>query len=67
MDSECCMNVSLHLGDCLKILPTLTGIDVVITDPPYGISGIAQARIAARHFAIRRLSGQWWYMATAII
>lgn len=27
----------LILGDCLEVLPTLTGIDAVITDPPYGI------------------------------
>lgn len=24
-------------GDCLSVTPTLTGIDIVITDPPYGI------------------------------
>lgn len=30
-------NVTLHLGDCLAILPTLTGISAVVTDPPYGI------------------------------
>lgn len=30
------MNVDLRLGDCLEILPTLVGIDAVITDPPYG-------------------------------
>jgi DNA modification methylase len=29
--------VTLHLNDCLDILPTLTGIDAVITDPPYGM------------------------------
>lgn len=29
---------TLHLGDCLAILPTLTGISAVITDPPYGIA-----------------------------
>lgn len=28
----------LILGDCREIAPTLTGIDAVITDPPYGIS-----------------------------
>lgn len=27
----------LILGDCRKILPTLEGVDVVITDPPYGV------------------------------
>ena len=29
--------ITLYRGDCLDILPTLTGIDAVITDPPYGI------------------------------
>ena len=27
----------LILGDCLEVLPTLTGIDACVTDPPYGI------------------------------
>lgn len=27
----------LILGDCAKIMPTLTGVDAVLTDPPYGI------------------------------
>ena len=27
----------LWLGDCLEILPHLSGIDAVITDPPYGL------------------------------
>jgi hypothetical protein len=31
-------NATLYLGDCLEILPTLQGIDAVVTDPPYGIS-----------------------------
>jgi DNA modification methylase len=32
-------NVTLRLGDCLEILPTLESgsVDAVITDPPYGI------------------------------
>ncbi len=29
--------VTLYCGDCLDILPTLEGVDAVITDPPYGI------------------------------
>jgi len=35
-------NVTLYLGDCLTVLPTLeTGsVDAVITDPPYGIAKI---------------------------
>lgn len=29
--------VSLYLGDCLEILPSLPKVDAVVTDPPYGI------------------------------
>jgi DNA modification methylase len=31
-------DATLYLGDCLDILPTLGKVDVVITDPPYGIA-----------------------------
>ena len=31
-------SVRLLLGDCREILPTLRGIDAVVTDPPYGIA-----------------------------
>ena len=31
-------NVTLYNADCLAVLPQLTGIDAVITDPPYGIA-----------------------------
>lgn len=30
--------VTLYLGDCREILPTLGKVDAVVTDPPYGIS-----------------------------
>jgi DNA modification methylase len=30
-------NATLYLGDCLEVLPTLEGVDAVVTDPPYGI------------------------------
>tara|TARA_R100001163_G_scaffold46381_1_gene34858 strand:- start:186 stop:872 length:687 start_codon:yes stop_codon:yes gene_type:complete len=29
---------TLYQGDCLEILPTLHGVDAVVTDPPYGIN-----------------------------
>jgi len=31
--------VTCHLGDCLEILPTLDGVDAIITDPPYSSGG----------------------------
>ncbi|MGF7053970.1 DNA modification methylase [Bosea sp. OAE752] len=30
-------SVTLYLGDCREILPTLGKVDAVVTDPPYGI------------------------------
>jgi len=30
-------SVVLYHGDCLSILPHLSGVDAVVTDPPYGI------------------------------
>ncbi len=30
-------SVTLYLGDCRDVLPQLGRVDVVITDPPYGI------------------------------
>ena len=31
-------DATLYLGDCLEVLPTLSGVDAVVTDPPYGIA-----------------------------
>jgi len=33
-------DVTLYRGDCLDILPTLAGVDAVITDPPYGLGDL---------------------------
>ena len=30
--------MTLYLGDCLEVLPTLGKFDAVVTDPPYGIN-----------------------------
>ncbi len=32
-----CGRVTLFLGDCMAIAPTLQGVDAVISDPPYGM------------------------------
>jgi len=30
-------NAMLYLGDCREVMPTLAGVDAVVTDPPYGL------------------------------
>jgi DNA modification methylase len=48
-------SVTIYLGDSLEILPTLEA-DVVVTDPPYGISwrrGVNHARASKAHTGIR--------------
>lgn len=38
----------LILGDCREIIPSLDGVDAVITDPPYGIGFAAQPTTGGR-------------------
>ena len=35
-------DATLYLGDCMDILPTLGKVDVVITDPPFGVGNFVQ-------------------------
>ena len=37
-------NATLYLGDCRDILPTLPKVDLVLTDPPYGIGRDGQIK-----------------------
>ena len=37
-------NATLYLGDCREILPTLPKVDLVLTDPPYGIGRDGQIK-----------------------
>lgn len=40
-------DATLYLGDCREILPTLSKVDAVVTDPPYGIDE-NERKIASR-------------------
>lgn len=31
-------DAQLYLGDCREVLPTLSGVDAVVTDPPFGMA-----------------------------
>lgn len=35
--------ITIYHGDCREVLPTLAGIGVIVTDPPYGIAFVAGA------------------------
>jgi len=35
---------TLYLGDCLEVMPSLSGVDAVVTDPPYGMSFVSSFR-----------------------
>ena len=45
-------DATLYLGDCLEILPTLSKVDAVVTDPPYGIERFTKG------FGTTRFKGQ---------
>jgi hypothetical protein len=42
-------SVTLHLGDCREILPTLGKVDAVVTDPPYGIAHLWKGGFSEKH------------------
>lgn len=42
-------NATLYLGDCREILPSLGKVDLVLTDPPYGIGKDGQKRTTGGH------------------
>lgn len=47
-------SIQLYCGDCLEILPHLSGIDAVVTDPPYCSGGASEAQKgAATHQGLR--------------
>jgi DNA modification methylase len=40
---------TLYLGDCRDILPTTAPVDLVLTDPPYGIGRDGQSASTGKH------------------
>ena len=52
MRTERIGSATLYLGDCRNVLPTLTGIDAVVTDPPYGIGWDTAYCFSSRNSAV---------------
>lgn len=42
----------LYCADCLDVLPTLGRVDLVLTDPPYGIAYQSNMRVKSSKFAV---------------
>ena len=42
-------DATLYLGNCLDILPTLSKVDAVLSDPPYGIAHVKGSGGAGKH------------------
>jgi DNA modification methylase len=47
-------DATLYLGDCREVLPGLTGVDAVVTDPPYGIGEAAGKNKTRSNAAVAR-------------
>jgi len=51
-------NATLYCGDCLDILPHLSGIDAVVSDPPYGMNlNTDNSRFSGGHIASQNKRG----------
>lgn len=48
---------TLYLGDCREILPTLTHVDAIVTDPPYGI-GMDGGKVGKAEYAKKDWDGE---------
>ena len=44
-------DITIYHGDCREILPTLDAVDLVLTDPPYGIQYVSNRRHVSTHIA----------------
>jgi len=62
--------ITIYCGDCRDVLPTLEAIDVLLTDPPYGVEGGRGGQARERGKA-RYKAGEWedtrGYIATVVI
>jgi len=55
-----CGRHTLYHGDCLAILPHLSGVDAVVTDPPYGTGAWIRPMSGAGSDCRAVKSTEWW-------
>lgn len=53
-------DATLYLGDCRDILPTLDAVDVVVTDPPYGIARDGKPKSTSSHGGHKGYAALGW-------
>ena len=53
--------ITLYLGDCREIVPTLDACDVVITDPPYGETSLGWDQRVAGWLGLMPSSSLWCF------
>lgn len=68
--------ITIYHGDCREILPTLAPVDVLVTDPPYGIAHASNREDSAwrnepvandASVALRDFVLQWWGNRPAVV
>ena len=47
--------ITIYHGDCREVLPELSGVDLIVTDPPYGLSLIGERHEGQAGCGVRNL------------
>ena len=53
----------IYCGDCREILPDLPRVDLVLTDPPYGIARVMKGGKGAGHWTLLSSGNEWDHTA----
>lgn len=72
MKTEVIGDATLYLADCREVLPMLASVDVVVTDPPYGVgggvgSGLRKSRKAKGDYGTASFEDTPEYIASVVV
>lgn len=51
--------ITIYHGDCREILPALPKVDLVLTDPPYGIGRVMKGGKGQGHWTLLAYGNEW--------